>query len=172
MNSVRIVKRFFFIYEIFFIFFLTGCASGRYDNFASDSMAMPGLKPFRAEPNFDWPLNGKVAYAFGAKEEGVALKGMVIQGVEGQEVRAAETGQVVFTDFGLRGYGKTIIIDHEQGYSTVYARNAQVLVRNGDWVRKGQMIARVGQDGKGSFPQVYFELRHHSRPLDPQKIVG
>ena len=101
----------------------------------------------------------------------MTLKGMVLSGVEGQAVSAAEQGEVVYVNGSLRGYGQTVVLQHDAGFSSVYARNSQVLVKAGDRVRKGQVIARVGRDGKGEAPQLYFELRRDAKPVDPEQML-
>ena len=116
---------------------------------------------------FDWPLQGRLVVPFGAPEDGVTAKGIVIEGREGEEVRAAQDGTVAFADEGLRGYGKTLILEHSGDFSTVYARNSEILVSLGQRVRRGQPIARVGRAGKGGVPRTYFELRRSAKPEDP-----
>ena len=71
----------------------------------------------------------------------------------------------------MRGYGKTVVLEHAEGYSTVYARSSQVLVAVGERVRRGQAIARVGGAGKGASPQLYFEVRQDTQPLDPERVL-
>jgi lipoprotein NlpD len=146
------------------IFFLTGCAGQRYHGVSDQSYPTPmaGTEVFR------WPLEGYVIVPFGGNEEGVRSKGIVIEGLEGQTVCAAQSGTVVYVDEGLRGYGRTLIIEHPGNFSTVYARNAEVLVLAGQKVHQGQAIARVGRAGKGGVPRVYFELRKWAKPEDPQ----
>lgn len=167
----KLVKSFLLFWPVLPIFFLTGCGTGRYHDRVAESSPRGPDRTFSDGLNFIWPVEGKLVSRFGSSEEGVALKGVVLEGFEGQEVRSAERGQVVFVDAGMRGYGKTVIVEHSGGYSTVYARNSQLLVRTGDKVQKGQPIARVGRDGKGDSPRVYFELRQHSKPLDPQQTL-
>ena len=168
----KVVKDFFVSVAIFMIFFLTGCAGPRYHGSTSPGSSAPASRTIIASPvTLGWPILGRIVSIYGAKEDGVTLKGLVLEGSEGQEVRSAEHGQVVFVDPGLRGYGKTIIVEHSSGYSTVYARSSQILVQTGDWVNKGQAIARIGHDGKGMLPRVYFEVRQNSKPLDPQRVL-
>ena len=104
---------------------------------------------------------------YGAREDGVSIKGILLEGREGQNVYAAQEGTVVFVDENLRGYGKTLILDHLGGFSTVYARNAKILVSTGERVQKGQAIAQIGRAGKGGIPQAYFEVRKSARAEDP-----
>ena len=170
-NRERVVKRFLQVFHAFLIIFLTGCAGQRYHNAARSTGPVPGTAPV-VGLLFAQPLDGRVLFPYGAREDGVTLKGMVVEGSEGQEVRAAESGQVVYVDENLHGYGKTIVLEHAQGYSTVYARNSRILVKTGEWVRRGQAISRVGRVGKGAVPQVYFEVRQNTRPLDPQRVLG
>lgn len=160
---VKIFLRFF---VLFFIMVLTGCASGRYHrNVVEAPVLIPAVGPMV------WPVKAPLLQPFGAREEGVALKGMVFSTRESQDVLAAQDGIVSFSDESLRGYGRTLIVDHADGWTTVYARNAQLLVATGDRVRKGQVIARSGSGGKGEAPQLYFEVRRDSRPVDPKQAI-
>ena len=160
------VKNFFTISLLILTFALTGCASGRYHK----SLEVPGaLTP--SPQGLAWPLSGPVLKHFGATEDGVTLKGMVLAAREGQDVRAAQSGVVAYTDESMRGYGRTLIVEHSGGLATVYARNAQILVLMGERVTKGQVIARSGSSGKGEAPQLYFEVRRDSRPIDPRQIL-
>ena len=152
---MNFVKRFLPQFFIFLIFFLTGCAGQRYHR-----------APVGTEL-FDWPLQGRLIVPFGGLEEGVTSKGILIEGVEGQAVSAAKDGRVVYADEGLRGYGKTLILEHSGDFSTVYARNAEILVSMGQQVRRGQAVARVGRAGKGGVSRTYFELRRSAKPEDP-----
>ena len=160
-----IVKIFLPIFNLFLIIFLTGCAARGYHK------PIGNLTSQAALPSFHWPLTGQVASRYGSLEDGVTLKGIVLQGAEGQEVSAAEQGTVVYVDGSLRGYGQTVVLEHGAGFSTVYARNSQVLVKVGDSVRKGQVIARVGRAGKGAAPQLYFEVRRDTKTLDPELVL-
>jgi len=160
-----IVKIFLPILNISLIIFLTGCAARGYHKPVERMGGSSSL------PSFHWPLSGSIASHYGSTEEGVTLKGIVLRGTEGQEVSAAEQGQVVYVDGSLRGYGQTVVLEHGAGFSTVYARNSQVLVKVGDSVRKAQVIARIGRAGKGSAPQLYFEVRRDAKTLDPELVL-
>ncbi len=116
---------------------------------------------------FEWPLKGRVLIPYGGKEDGVTSKGIVIEAQEQSVVLAAEEGRISFVDEKLKGYGKTIVIEHADGFSTVYARNAELQVTLGQWVRRSEPIARVGHAGRGSTPQLYFEIRKNSKPQNP-----
>jgi septal ring factor EnvC (AmiA/AmiB activator) len=121
--------------------------------------------------SFVWPLRGELTVPYGGQEESVAIKGIVIQGKEGENVVAAQDGRVSFVDEKLKGYGKTIILEHTQDLSTVYARNSEILVTPGQRVRQGEPIARVGRAGRGSVPQLYFEVRRKARPENPAQYL-
>jgi murein DD-endopeptidase MepM/ murein hydrolase activator NlpD len=117
--------------------------------------------------DFIWPVNGEVVVAFGAMKGSVKNKGIDISATEGAEVVASRTGKVVFCDDNMKGFGKTIIIDHGEGYSTLYGHNSDVLVSPGEIVRQGQVIARVGSSGRTSSPLLHFEVREGVMPQNP-----
>ena len=82
-------------------------------------------------------------------------------------MRAARAGRVSYSGSGYRGYGKLVILDHDDGYQTLYAHNRRLLVRTGQKVRPGEVIARVGGTGNATAPHLHFEIRKDGRPLDP-----
>ncbi len=166
---MNFVKHFFYIFLMFGTFFLTSCASQRYHRASVE--ALPGFPTTAGSGVFSWPLNGRLIVPFGGKEGGVSSKGIVVEGSEGQSVCASRDGQVVYVDETLRGYGRTLILEHSGGFSTVYARNAEILVASGQWVRQGQAIARVGRAGKDGVSRAYFELRRSARPEDPLRYL-
>ena len=141
------------------IFFLTGCATERYHK--GSDVEGTGVQVFRR------PLNGPVVFSFGEEEDGVSLKGIVLRGAQDQPVSASRNGRVVFVNDRLRGYGRILIIEHDSVFSTVYAGCSELLVSEGQWVRQGQPVARVGNAGKGGVPRLYFEVRKNARPEDP-----
>jgi murein DD-endopeptidase MepM/ murein hydrolase activator NlpD len=83
-------------------------------------------------------------------------------------VLAAQDGIVAYAGSGIRGYGEMILLRHDQGYITTYAHNASVLVEVGDVVRRGQVIARVGDSGDATQSMLHFELRKGRQPIDPE----
>lgn len=108
---------------------------------------------------------------FGAKEDGVSLKGVVIRLAEGEKVRAAQAGRVILVDEKLKGYWKTVIIEHPNEFSTTYARNSEILVKVGQWVKRGDAIALGGRAGRGVSPQLYFEIRKKAKAEDPENYL-
>ena len=149
---------------------LTGCSPRGYYTKTSGYHAAeaPGIIA-QAVPlqKFIWPAQGSVVIPFGAKKDGVSNKGIYIQGFQGNPVVAARDGKVVFVDEGLVGYGKIIILEHTPELSTVYARNAELLVIAGQRVRQGDTIARIGRQVKGASPTLYFEVRRNAKAEDP-----
>ncbi|MCX7190259.1 MAG: peptidoglycan DD-metalloendopeptidase family protein [Methylotenera sp.] len=105
---------------------------------------------------------------FGSSREdsGISWKGLFIKANEGTEVKSVATGRVVFADW-LRGFGNLIILDHGDGYMSLYGNNQAVLKQVGDNVRAGDTIASVGNSGGNETNGLYYELRRQSRPFDP-----
>jgi murein hydrolase activator len=114
------------------------------------------------------PVRGDVANRFGTAREdtGVSWKGLFIRAAEGTEVKSIAKGSVVFADW-LRGFGNLIIIDHGDGYMSLYGNNQALLKNLGDDVKGGDTIAAVGNTGGNESSGLYFELRRQSKPLDP-----
>jgi len=126
----------------------------------------PTCPPSAPPPKLSWPVYGTVIRKFGPyglqRSEGID-----IQAPLGTPVKAAAPGQVIYAGNHLRGYEKVIIIQHDNGYSTVYANNNENLIGESDEVHSGQVIARVGCDGKSEIPYLHFEIRYHQKALDP-----
>ena len=121
---------------------------------------------------FLWPLRGKIVSGYGAKEGGLFNDGINISAARGQTVIAAGDGVVVYAGNEIRGFGNLVLIKHAKGWMTAYAHNDRLLVKRGNHVRRGQPIAKVGNSGSVSSPQLHFEIRHGSRPVDPVKYLG
>ncbi len=114
------------------------------------------------------PVRGDVTNRFGSSREdsGISWKGLFIKANEGAEVKSVATGRVVFADW-LRGFGNLIILDHGNGYMSLYGNNQAVLKQVGDNVQAGDVIASVGNSGGNETNGLYYELRSQSRPFDP-----
>ncbi len=115
-----------------------------------------------------WPVQGKVKKLFGHKREIANLKwnGVLIRSKEGNNVRAVSHGRVAYADW-LRGYGMLIIIDHGDGYMTLYGYNQALYKETGDWVEEGEIIASVGRSGGQKKSGLYFEVRYNGKPRNP-----
>jgi murein DD-endopeptidase MepM/ murein hydrolase activator NlpD len=118
-----------------------------------------------AGPAFRWPLRGRVISGF-PKNDGIDLAVP-----EGTAVHAAEDGVVAYAGSELKGYGNLILIRHSNGYVTAYAHASELMVKRNDPVRRGQVIAKSGQSGSVSSPQLHFEIRKGSTPVDPMQFL-
>lgn len=114
--------------------------------------------------DFIWPLRGNILHYFGERRGGILYKGIMIEANTGEKVQAARQGTVVFADY-LAGYEYTVILDHQDGYFSVYGHNAKILVRLGDQINKGEQIAEVGRYGR--LASLYFEIRKKGQANDP-----
>jgi septal ring factor EnvC (AmiA/AmiB activator) len=113
-----------------------------------------------------WPVSGKVVQKFGSERTGGKWDGVLIDASEGMEIKAVTEGKVVYAEW-MRGYGLLTIIDHGQGYMTLYAFNQSLYKRAGDLVRAGDVIASVGESGGRSQSGLYFGIRQKGVPIDP-----
>ena len=125
------------------------------------------LPPVRRGSRFIWPLNGKLISSFGAKGNGLHNDGINIVAPMGTAVRAAGSGVVAYAGNELRGFGNLLLIKHGKGWVTAYAHNKTLIVRRGEKVRRGQVIAHVGNSGNVSRPQLHFEIRRGNKAVDP-----
>jgi murein DD-endopeptidase MepM/ murein hydrolase activator NlpD len=126
----------------------------------------------RAASRFLWPLEGKILSSFGPKKGGLHNDGINIAAPRGTPVHAAENGVVAYAGNELRGFGNLLLIKHADGWTSAYAHNEELLVRRGDQVRRGQVIAKVGSSGSVTSPQLHFELRQGARAVDPAKLLA
>ncbi|PKG62362.1 MULTISPECIES: murein hydrolase activator EnvC family protein [Pseudoalteromonas] len=117
----------------------------------------------------DWPSKGKLEHTFGQRKHGgIDWKGVLIGAKEGTNINSVHNGQVVFADW-LKGYGWVIVVDHGEGFMSLYG-HAQTLLRDvGDMVREGETLALVGQSGGQASSGLYFEIRHKGRAVNPIK---
>jgi murein DD-endopeptidase MepM/ murein hydrolase activator NlpD len=118
-----------------------------------------------------WPLRGKVISGFGAKPNGLKNEGINIAVPEGTNIQAAEGGVVAYAGNELKGYGNLVLVRHAGGYVTAYAHASQLLVKRGDTVKRGDVIAKAGQTGAVQSPQLHFEVRKGATALDPNKFL-
>lgn len=136
------------------------------------AVSPPLVGPFAARKGkLRWPTDGEVASRFGRQKHRKLKtvtfnKGIGIRAPLGRQIQAVYDGTVLYADW-FRGYGRLIILDHGQGFYSLYAHGSELLVQVGDGVRAGQVIGRVGETGSLEGPQLYFELRHRGNPQDP-----
>ena len=117
-----------------------------------------------------WPSSGRIATRFGTArgESGKRWSGVIIGAQRGSDVIAVARGRVAFSDW-LRGYGLLLIMDHGDGYMSLYGHNESVYKDTGEWVEPGEVIASVGDSGGQNRPGLYFEIRHDGKPVNPVK---
>lgn len=123
--------------------------------------------PQRAGRRFAWPVRGTVISGFGPKSGGFYNDGINIAVRSGTAVTAAENGVVTYVGNELRGFGNLVLVRHQGGWVTAYAHVADISVKPGQIVRRGQTIARAGRSGRVSSPQLHFEIRKGRRAVDP-----
>jgi murein DD-endopeptidase MepM/ murein hydrolase activator NlpD len=128
--------------------------------------------PIKPPSIFDWPVQGAIIGSYGLSEAGKRNDGVNIAAPVGTPVRAAADGEVVYRGSELEGYGNLLLIKHEDGFVTAYAHNDAMLVKKGDRVRQGQVIAKVGQTGSANEPQLHFEIRQNLKAIDPVALLG
>jgi lipoprotein NlpD len=114
-----------------------------------------------------WPVKGKVIKSYRPADPG--RRGILISGVDGTMISATESGEVVYSDDGLTGYGQLIIIKHNKHYLSVYAHNRKRLVTEGEWVARGAQIATMGRSSGKAV--LHFEIRHNGDPQNPLKYL-
>jgi murein DD-endopeptidase MepM/ murein hydrolase activator NlpD len=125
-----------------------------------------------AVPKFRWPANGRVIAGYGPTTNGQQNDGINIALPENTPVKAAEDGVVAYAGNELKGYGNLVLVRHPNGYVTAYAHTKELLVKRGDQVKRGQVIARSGQTGNVNAPQLHFEIRKGASPLDPTRFLN
>ena len=126
-----------------------------------------GGTPSANGTTFQWPVRGRIIEGFGGSTGGERNDGINLSVPEGTSVKAAEAGTVIYAGNELQGYGNLILIRHASGWVTAYAHNKDLLVKRGDTVTRGQTIAHAGMTGSVTAPQVHFELRKGSTPVNP-----
>ena len=135
----------------------------------------PAVKPSEATgalPTFRWPVRGKVITSYGAKTNGKSNDGINLAVPEGTPVKAAEDGVVAYSGNELKGYGNLVLVRHSNGYVTAYAHASELMVKRGDTIKRGQIIAKSGQSGEVGSPQLHFEIRKGSSPVDPLQFLN
>jgi murein hydrolase activator len=120
-----------------------------------------------------WPVQGRLAGDYGQPRDGGPVKwsGVLLEASQGTPVRAVYHGRVAFADW-LQGLGLLVIVDHGDGYMTLYGHNEALLKEPGDWVEPGEPIAQVGDTGGRARPALYFEIRQNGEPVNPHPWIG
>lgn len=139
-------------------------------NLVPDVLAIPGQRQAfdKLKGKLRWPAAGKVQDSFGKRRESGSTRtnGVVILADEGREVRAVSHGRVAYADW-LRGYGLLVILDHGEGFMSLYGHTQAIYKEPGEWVEAGELIASVGNSGGVNQPGLYFEIRQNGKPANP-----
>jgi murein DD-endopeptidase MepM/ murein hydrolase activator NlpD len=135
--------------------------------------AAPTLPPDTAKsPGFAWPYQGKITRGFGARGGKASYHdGIDIAGDKGEAVRAAAAGKVIFAGQGPKEYGLTVIVYHSGRWTTTYAFLDKITVKEGEKVKAGERVGKMGQTGLAKEPSVHFEVRRNRVALDPVKYL-
>ena len=129
-------------------------------------------EPSGAMPSFRWPVRGRLIAGFGSKPDGTQNDGINLAVPEGTPIKAADDGVVAYAGNELKGYGNLVLISHANGFVSAYAHASELMVKRGDTVKRGQVIAHAGQTGNVTSPQLHFEIRKGSTPVDPAQYLG
>jgi murein DD-endopeptidase MepM/ murein hydrolase activator NlpD len=122
-------------------------------------------------PAFRWPARGRIINNYGARVNGSTNDGIDLAVPEGTPVRSADDGVVAYAGNELKGYGNLVLVRHANGFVTAYANGSELLVKRNDQVHKGQVVMKSGQTGNASVPQLHFEVRKNSAPVDPMQYL-
>lgn len=142
-------------------------SSGTASRRSTEKRPLPSI-PAQAPPDWAWPTKGGIDVNFGAKP-GTGT-GVLIDGRSGQSIYAAASGRVVYAGSGLIGYGKLIILKHNDTYLSAYGYTASLLAKEGDEIKKGQKIATMGE-GPERKPRLHFEIRRNGKPVNPRQYL-
>src|SRR5271169_2514155 len=123
-------------------------------------------------PSFRWPVRGRVIAGFGPEPNGLQNDGINLAVPEGTPVKAAEDGVVAYAGNELKGYGNLVLVRHSNGFVTAYAHASELMVKRGETVKRGQVIAKSGQTGSVTAPQLHFEIRKGATPVDPAQYLN
>lgn len=160
-------------------------AGGSVQPAAAEPVPTPPVQPTTLEPSastaapsgrssgaFLWPVHGRVLATYGSGTDGTHNDGINIGAPRGAAVQAADAGVVAYVGNELRGYGNLILVKHANGWISAYAHCDLTLVKRGEKIARGQVIARVGSTGNVSEPQLHFELRRGNHPVDPREFLA
>ena len=141
------------------------------DSIADTALTITDSKLFEEmQGSLPWPVNGDLLASFGSVRNGSGLtrQGVLIAAVTGQPVRSVHRGRVAYADW-LRGFGLLLIVDHGDGFMSLYGHNESLIRDTGDWVESGEIIATAGDSGGYTEPSLYFEIRRNGEPVDPRR---
>jgi murein DD-endopeptidase MepM/ murein hydrolase activator NlpD len=148
-------------------------------SYTSAPLAAPSRAVAKPAPSYDsdaaiafaWPVRGTVISDFGANDTGGRNDGINIATAKDAPIRASASGTVTYAGNELKDYGNLVLIKHADGYVTAYAHADRLLVSRGDTVSAGQVIGYAGETGNVSSPQLHFEIRRDTRPVNPRPLL-
>ena len=129
----------------------------------------PSTKTAAAGPSFRWPAEGRIISKFGQRSSSGTNDGIDISMPVGTPVKASQNGTVIYAGSELEDFGNLILVSHAGGWVSAYAHSSANLVRRGEKVSRGQVIAKSGRTGNAKTPKLHFELRKDSNPVNPLK---
>jgi murein DD-endopeptidase MepM/ murein hydrolase activator NlpD len=128
--------------------------------------------PVAGAPVFDWPVSGSLVSDFGATANGGVNDGINIAAPANTPIRASASGTVTYAGDELKNYGNLVLVKHTGGFTTAYAHADRLIVARGDFVARGQVIGYVGQTGDVTRPQLHFEIRTATTPVNPHAYLA
>lgn len=147
-------------------------ASAAPRSIASSAITSQALPPISGGPLFAWPVNGPLVSDFGSTASGGKNDGINISAAMDAPIRASASGTVTYAGSELKNYGNLVLVKHSGGYTTAYAHADRLIVARGDFVARGQVIGYVGQTGDVSKPQLHFEIRSATTPVNPHSYLA
>jgi murein DD-endopeptidase MepM/ murein hydrolase activator NlpD len=139
---------------------------------AAQQSPLKTADPVGALPSFRWPVRGRVIAGFGPSPNGLQNDGIDVAVPQGTPVKAADDGVVAYAGNELKGYGNLVLVRHDNGYVTAYAHASEILVKRGETVKRGQVIAKSGETGTVKSPELHFEIRKGATPVDPAQFLN
>ena len=137
------------------------------------SVTSQALPPIASNaPVFDWPVSGRVISDFGATANGGKNDGINLAASKDAPIHASASGTVTYAGDDLKNYGNLLLVKHSGGYTTAYAHASRLIVARGAFVTRGQIIGYVGQTGDVSSPQLHFEIRSGTTPVNPRSYLS
>jgi murein DD-endopeptidase MepM/ murein hydrolase activator NlpD len=138
---------------------------------AEKPVAVDSIKGEDAAPSFHWPVRGQVIAQFGPKADGQRNDGIDIAVPADTPIKAADDGVVIYSGNQLKSFGNLVLVRHNNNYVTAYAHAKELRVKQGDQIKGGEVIGTSGQTGDVDTPQVHFEIRKGTAPVDPMRLL-
>jgi murein DD-endopeptidase MepM/ murein hydrolase activator NlpD len=138
---------------------------------AEKPVGVDPVKAAEAAPSFHWPARGQVIAGYGPKADGQRNNGIDIAVPENTPIKAADDGVVIYSGNELKSFGNLLLVRHSNNYITAYAHAKELRVKRGDTIKSGEIIGMSGQSGNTATPEIHFEIRKGSTPVDPMQFL-